>query len=368
MSSFPFLRASCAIGLTWFCSLAFGQSQQITPQQLQAWLQQYPEADTDRDGRLSEGEARAYHAKLQGANKGQPTPLEPTHLDLRYGDHERQTIDVWTPSSEKSFPLIIYFHGGGFVSGDKSSLRNSRLLQQCRDAGVAVAAVNYRFLSPSVALQDCLHDAARAVQYLRHQAEKLGVDKSRVAALGSSAGAGISLWLAFHPEMAKPDSADPIARESTRLSCAAAFEVQYTYDLTRWEEPFGKEAKQRFGGIYNSPSLYGLASEEDFLRPAGKEIRAECDFYEMISADDPPIFLRSSLPNLDLTNVNQYLHHPRHAELLLKRCQERNVTVAARITALSIEPPAESPPHAEPFLFHYLKADSTIPAGSKIKP
>ena len=75
-----------------------------------------------------------------------------------------------------------------------------------------------------------LEDAARAVQFLRSKAGEWNIDKTRIAATGGSAGACSSLWLAFHDDMAKPDSPDPVARESTRLTAAAVNGAQTSLD------------------------------------------------------------------------------------------------------------------------------------------
>ena len=71
-----------------------------------------------------------------------------------------------------------------------------------------------------------LHDAARALQFVRSKAGEWNIDKQRIGASGASAGACSSLWLAFHPDMADPNSSDPVTRESTRLWCAAVTVAQ----------------------------------------------------------------------------------------------------------------------------------------------
>src|ERR671928_164208 len=73
-----------------------------------------------------------------------------------------------------------------------------------------------------------LEDAARAIQTLRSKAKEWNLDKTRVGATGGSAGACSSLWLAFHDDMADPKSSDPVARESTRLTCVAVSGAQTT--------------------------------------------------------------------------------------------------------------------------------------------
>jgi acetyl esterase/lipase len=63
-------------------------------------------------------------------------------------------------------------------------------------------------------------DAARAIQFLRSKATVWNIDPARVVAFGGSAGAGISLWLALHADLAETNSPDPVARQSTRLLVA----------------------------------------------------------------------------------------------------------------------------------------------------
>ena len=62
---------------------------------------------------------------------------------------------------------------------------------------------------------------------------------------GGSAGAGISLWLAFHDDLADPQSPDPIARESTRLTCAGVMGPQTTLDPQQMKE---WTPNSRYGG------------------------------------------------------------------------------------------------------------------------
>lgn len=351
--------------------VALAQELKITPEMLQTWLKQFPQADADKNGELSEAEARAYYASMRAAEvaKNEAAAARapaPTIADLKYGPHARNVLDFWQAKADGPAPVVIYIHGGGFVAGDKTMVRQGRLIRQCLDAGVSLVAINYRFLAPNVPLQDILRDCARAVQFVRAKSVELRIDKTRIAGFGSSAGAGSSLWLAFHDDMADPQNADPVLRESTRLTCAAVFDTQFTYDLPQWANRFGEDNRRRFGGIYNSPGIYGLGTDEELKGPVGLKLRAECDFFAMISADDPPVYIRSGLPTMDLNDVNQYLHHPRHAQLVFTRCLEVGVPVVAKITALKITPPAAGPEHGEEFVFKHLKA--TKPAAAGLQP
>src|SRR6185369_4941233 len=152
---------------------------------------------------------------------------------------------------------------GRLYRGLQIAGRNERLIQQCLDAGVSFAAINYRYLAPGTPLQDVLRDCARAVQFIRSKSTEWHIDKTRVAAYGNSAGAGTSLWLAFHDDLAEPKNADPVLRESTRLVCAGAISPQASYNWARWPGLVGDDAMKRFSGVYNFSLLYGLGTAEE---------------------------------------------------------------------------------------------------------
>jgi hypothetical protein len=156
--------------------------------------------------------------------------------DVRYGPYERNVLDLWLVESDKPTPLVLFIHGGGFRQGDKSSLNKSDL-KAYLEAGFSVAAINYRPTDTAPAPAAYL-DGGRALQFLRHNAKKWNIDPELVASTGSSAGAGISMWLAFHDDLANTDSGDPVARQSTRLTCIAVTNGQSSYD-PRFAEKIG---------------------------------------------------------------------------------------------------------------------------------
>src|SRR5581483_7212916 len=108
--------------------------------------------------------------------------------------------------------------------------------------GISVVSVEYRFIPEATKdgevppVKGPLHDAARALQLVRSKAAEWNIDKQRIGANGGSAGACSSLWLAFHDDLADPKSDDPIARESTRLWCAAVTAPQTTLDPQQMKE------------------------------------------------------------------------------------------------------------------------------------
>jgi acetyl esterase/lipase len=154
--------------------------------------------------------------------------VRPTHPDEKYGEHEKQAFDLYLIDSDKPTPLFIWIHGGGFRGGDKRGV-NAYMLRRFADHGVSFASMNYRLSDVGPYPMQML-DSARGIQTIRHRAKRYNIDPKRIACGGSSAGAGISMWLLYHDDLADKSSADPVARQSTRISCAVSIAGQTSYD------------------------------------------------------------------------------------------------------------------------------------------
>lgn len=176
--------------------------------------------------------------------------LEPPYLDIAYDLHgERTTLDLWMPDlanvSMTPIPLILYIHGGGFVSNDKSQPYSENVHLEFLEAGYAFASINYRYIteapykkSESMPFPLPMLDSVHALQFLRYYSPMLGLNPTKIAALGQSGGAGTEMWLAFHDDLKQPNSEDLIARESTRLNCLGPIIGQSTYDPREYKEIF----------------------------------------------------------------------------------------------------------------------------------
>ncbi|HVX20551.1 MAG TPA: alpha/beta hydrolase [Acidimicrobiales bacterium] len=87
-------------------------------------------------------------------------------------------------------PALLWFHGGGFVSGGLE--RDDLFLEQlCAEVGCAAVAVDYR-LAPEWPFPAALDDCVEAFDFVAGQAAELGVDPSRIAVGGRSAGGGLA--------------------------------------------------------------------------------------------------------------------------------------------------------------------------------
>ena len=95
-------------------------------------------------------------------------------------------LDLYLPEGQGPFPLIIWVHGGGWTSGDKSLSADSPQIRQAA-RGYAVASINYR-LSQTAKFPAQIEDCKAAIRWLRAHATQYNLDPSRIAAWGSSAG------------------------------------------------------------------------------------------------------------------------------------------------------------------------------------
>jgi acetyl esterase/lipase len=257
--------------------------------------------------------------KKQG-KKRQPQPT-PTAANVAYGSHERQVLDFWQAKSDRPTPLVLYIHGGGWVNGDKISLGGAAI-KRYLDAGISVAAINYRFVKQAVDMnikppvKAPLEDAARALQFIRSKAGEWNLDKKRVGATGGSAGGCSSLWLAFHDDMADPKSSDPVARESTRLYCAAVNGAQVSLDpkeVREWMPNY------RYGAhAFGYPDLQTLQDNRDKVLKWIKEYSP----IEHVSKGDPPIFLEYPSQNVPPV-VGENQKDPTHSAVLGLKLEEK---------------------------------------------
>ena len=116
--------------------------------------------------------------------------------DLDYaGDGARQhRLDVIAPRNRtESLPVYVYFHGGGWTSGDKGSLTKYCAIQA--SAGAVVVNANYR-MATRFQMRHMLHDAASVLRWVESHVGEFGGDPGRVVVGGDSAGGQIAALIA----------------------------------------------------------------------------------------------------------------------------------------------------------------------------
>jgi acetyl esterase/lipase len=124
------------------------------------------------------------------------TQAQDVKRDIPYANpaHERQVLDVYTPESpqEKNLPVVFWIHGGGWQTGDKSSVQiKPRVFTE---RGFVFVSTNYRLL-PHVEMDVLIRDVARSLGWIHKNIAAHGGDPKRIFVMGHSAGAQLAALL-----------------------------------------------------------------------------------------------------------------------------------------------------------------------------
>ena len=118
------------------------------------------------------------------------------------------------PTTTTPAPVVVFFHGGGWIGGSRAQVAQS-LLREVPN-GYAAASVDYR-LAPTVQFPVPLEDAKTAVRWVKAHAAEYHLRADKVLAAGVSAGGHIAAMVARRPDSSSPPTSLPVARRR-RLS------------------------------------------------------------------------------------------------------------------------------------------------------
>lgn len=136
----------------------------------------------------------AQEALLEPLNWLAPRDNARRVADIPYGSDARQTLDIYVPASPVSAPVILFWYGGSWQSGNKDYYRfvGAALAEH----GFVAIIPNYR-LAPATPFPGFMRDAALAVRWSLDHARNYGGDPARMFLSGHSAGGHIALVLAL---------------------------------------------------------------------------------------------------------------------------------------------------------------------------
>ena len=203
-------------------------------------------------------------------------------LDIPYADSDnpRQRLDLYLPKNPNSnkLPVIVFFHGGGWMKGDKSK-EAGRLMPFLRTGQYAGVSADYR-LSGEAQWPAQIHDCKAAIRWLRANASKYGLDADHIGVWGISAGAHLVLMLGVSGDV--PELEGEIGPYKGVSSKVAAVENFFGVadllaiigqpghiDSTRSDDPV---AKLIGGGLHENPEKAKAASPITY-----------------VTANDPPV-------------------------------------------------------------------------------
>jgi arylformamidase len=100
-----------------------------------------------------------------------------------------QKLDLFSPKDAKALPVVVWFHGGGWQTGDKTSVQIKP--QFFQDQGYLFVSVNYRLL-PQVEMGTIVRDVAQSIRWVHEHIAEYGGDPRRLLVMGHSAGAQLA--------------------------------------------------------------------------------------------------------------------------------------------------------------------------------
>jgi acetyl esterase/lipase len=124
--------------------------------------------------------------------------------NIPYADpaHERQVLDIYAPDGAKNLPVVFWIHGGGWQTGDKTSVQlKPRVFAE---RGFVFVSTNYRLL-PHVEMEVLIRDVAKSLGWVHKNIAGHGGDPRRIVVMGHSAGAQLAALLCIDDRYLKAE-------------------------------------------------------------------------------------------------------------------------------------------------------------------
>jgi DUF1680 family protein/acetyl esterase/lipase len=172
------------------------------------------------------------------------------HRDLAYAEpkNERQTLDVYAPREGNNHPIVLWIHGGGWQSGDKSDVQVKP--QAIVDKNFVFVSTNYRLL-PDASIMQMGSDVAKAIRLVHDHAQEYGGDPNTFLVMGHSAGAQLAALVCTDDRYLKAENLSlsiikgcvPVDGDTYDVPMQIATVEQRRKDAYR--RKFGDEASQK---------------------------------------------------------------------------------------------------------------------------
>jgi acetyl esterase/lipase len=194
-------------------------------------------------------------------------------------DGTADKMDVYVPAASKPRPLpvVVHVHGGGWVSGTRSSgERFAQVKQTLLDRGYLVVSLDYR-LAPTHKYPAQIQDVKCAIRHLRARASRYGLDPSRIGAWGGSAGGQLVALLGTADAGAGFDDVGGFLDASSRVQAVVAISAitdfthpdelhdNYSRAFLTWPDPTSPEM------IDASPVTHVTADDSPFFFIVGED-------------------------------------------------------------------------------------------------
>jgi acetyl esterase/lipase len=221
------------------------------------------------------------------------------HSDISYGSEPARRLDLYLPREAKSAPVVVFFYGGGWNSGDKASYRFVGAAFAA--AGVIAVLPNYT-LYPRARFPTFMRDAASAVAWAHAHAREWGGDPDRLFVVGHSAGAHIAVLLALDPEYLQQ-----VGGSTQWLRGVVG--LAGPYDFLPFTDAY-------LNDLFGPPERFALSQPINFVRPDAPPILLMHGLEDRRVSPNNTRSLSSALQERGANISTRYFEHADHAALV----------------------------------------------------
>lgn len=235
-------------------------------------------------------------------------------VDYVGAGNRAQTLDLYWPtnrSNDGPVPLVLFVHGGGWSQGSKAALEDEqaggivRLVELLRANGYAVAGVNYR-LSGEATWPAPLFDLKSATRHLREHADQYGLDATRFAVAGESAGGQLAMMLGLSSNVADLQGPPNATTTSTRMSAIISY-----YGVTDLRTLAAERHQHNCPpqSMPGAPTLEGIMLGAEPRTTEGALLAAKASPISYASAEAPPMLLLHGTADCTVLDVQSISMH-----------------------------------------------------------
>jgi acetyl esterase/lipase len=194
--------------------------------------------------------------------------------DVSYGELPRQRLDVYVPAEPASTlkPVVVFFYGGGWESGDRADYRF--IGEALTSRGNVVVVPDYR-LYPEVLFAGFIADGAQAVRWVKHNIERYGGDPAQIFLMGHSSGAHIAAMLTLDNQYLKSVGIKPADLRGT-IGLAGPYDfLPFVRESSKIifgpETEYWRSQPINFVDGHNPPLLLMTGDDDDVVHPGNTE-------------------------------------------------------------------------------------------------
>jgi len=249
--------------------------------------------------------------------------------DVVYKGVSRGIFDFFKPKGGATTkPLMIFIHGGGYISGSSAGVYNyaeaASGLDSLIDADIAVISLNYRYVDTDgterEGVRKAYSDVRDAIQRIKFNADLFGIDKNNICFYGKSAGAGMSMY--FSSNNLALAGSSTFRGESTLPNFVAVKRPQ-PLNFRKWENFFttwnltsllaNEDIKNLMYPFYGK-AIPTTGNSADFDTNEMRNYARRLDHHKLFKPTGIPVYVENSDSTDEPTEFGDLIHHPNFSQ------------------------------------------------------